>query len=615
MSHITPWAILLLVTAMLVSPISALTETLQDDFVISESAIHSANPSLYYTFDGRGFGFDDIQNWAGLRYISVVFPGLRLPSGMGEGRHDITWSFVTDTQPITKNGVVYITISDSDTRYTFFFYDWDVGTRTGHARIYTSLHWPNMHRPYNSPHVWDNYFGISVYGEGSVSEAYSISAVSVSHWENIITISEYDNYSYYVSLTRVINSVSSPSTLNAGDFSSYSAVNQSVYLSRPLISVSVENPWEKIYTYNLDSGGSTPTGPEDASFSLTVTPNTAAVGDPITASLSPAADAPAWDEVCYQHIGLAGREEVGYLHNATGWWTTDYSYPLTYTASTEAAATQFNFSAYWVAGTPETDTVYAWVYNEGALVAELQATLTIQQNAGTSSILNVVVIDYSGGSTPILSGATVICEDAATGASIPQTGSDSTWSRFLVTKGRLYDVTASADGYVTGSRTVRPTSDRETLEIYLSRNATVYVPENDTQIDFRVVDTSNEAVEGALIALTDQSTSQTYTGLTNAYGTRTFVVDAENILKFTVSKTGYAGVSGVVDPSIPGTRTICIAPQTSGTAPDGNTTDPSTADHHAMVNQTLEDAYGLVPGIFGFALMMLFFAVIRRGGR
>lgn len=333
----------------------------------------------------------------------------------------------------------------------------------------------------------------------------------------------------------------------------------------------------------------------------------------MTATLTADINAPAYDEIQWQHIGLSGRDEAGYVKNDTDWYLLDYStLPPIYTPTT-ADPKKFNFSAYWVTGTPETDSVYAWVYNEGSLVAELKATLSIEQNTGTSSILAVVVIDYSGGETPILMDATVTCEDTTTGSTIPQSGSDSTYSRFQVVKGRLYSVTGSYDGYISSSRTIRPTSDRETLEIYLTQNEPVSVPENSTQVDFRVVDTSNVAVEDALITLTDQSTSQTYTGLTNAYGTRTFVVEEDHIYKFTVSKTGYTGVSGVVDPSIPGTRTVCIAPTSTGT----NTTDDSdeTSDYHEMVDDTLNQAQALVPGIFSFALLMLFLCLVRRGGK
>ena len=131
-------------------------------------------------------------------------------------------------------------------------------------------------------------------------------------------------------------------------------------------------------------------------------------------------------------------------------------------------------------------------------------------------------------------------------------------------------------------------------------------------------DTKNNPVEGALIALTDAETSKTLTGLTNIFGTRTFVVEQGHIYQYTVSKEGYVGMRGTVDPSIPGTRTIviCSVEEWGGPTPSQPVSPGSSdPDHHEMARQTLDEAYTFIPHFFSFALLMLFLCVMRRGGK
>jgi len=167
-----------------------------------------------------------------------------------------------------------------------------------------------------------------VYGGSQSSGGYYIVRKSV-NWHNLVTITD-TNFI----LNREIGGETYSSTLvfNSGSVSETDTAATDVTI--PYVSAgnwTVTAPTGQVFSGTF--GGSSATS---AYFALTLSPTTAAVGDPITATLTPSADAPEWDEVCYQHLGLGGREEIGYLHNATGWWTTDYSYPLVYTASPEA---------------------------------------------------------------------------------------------------------------------------------------------------------------------------------------------------------------------------------------------------------------------------------------
>lgn len=615
----------LLLCAALAAPVGAYEETLSEGSeYYSEISVQGSSDIEVIT---QSLMFRDIEQFSGLEqytYASAGFIGTPItnysrPYDYSDVEFYISGKYIGsgfvetyNQYDLNGNGVAVVT--------SYTIQDWDISEFTGYQRVSIVFGNPEydkvgIYRGASSSETGET----AIYGGGTGPSGYCYLTGEYmwkinNIWKNTLAISNDDEhvsvslkkYDVYPSKFEYVGQSFMYGTLMSYD---------DVFLTYPSydlpITCSILSPSGRWYNRTYGEDGVS----EQSDFSLSLSSDTASVGDSITATLVPLADAPRYDEIQWQHIGLDGRDEAGYVLNDTGWYLLDYSVlPPAYVNTTDDPHV-FNFSAYWITGTPETDSVFVWVYNEGSLVAELKATLAISQGTGSSSILAVVVIDYSGGSTPILTDATVTCEDTTTGSMIPQSGSDSTFSRFQVVKGRLYRVTGSYDGYVSSSRTIRPTSDRETLEIYLTQNATVSVPENSTQVDFRVVDTSNVAVEDALITLTDQSTSQTYTGLTNAYGTRTFVVEAGHLYKFTVSKTGYTGVSGVVDPSIPGTRTVCIAPTSTSTGT--NTTDNSdnTGDYHEMVDDTLNQAQMLVPGIFSFALMMLFLCLVRRGGK
>lgn len=383
------------------------------------------------------------------------------------------------------------------------------------------------------------------------------------------------------------------------------------------LTYSVRDSFGQWWNGTIESESVSPSNPGDI-FTLSLSPTTAPIGEPVTATLTAAADAPAYDEVAWVH----GDEQRTFMHNTSGWWEFSYSTYEYDIPSTETAAHTYQFATESPPGLdPPQDQVRCLVYSGGRLVQELIGRVPLTENVAKTQ-LAVVVIDYSGGDTPILSGATVTVKDEISKQTIPAASVDSTFSRFNVERGRRYIVTAAAEGFVTGTRTVSADREIQTVEMYLTRDAAVVIPENSTlvQVDFLVKDTQNKHVEGALIALSDSQTSKTLTGLTNAYGTRTFLVERDHLQQYTISKDGYVGVRGTIDPTIPGTRVVVLSKESDwgpGTTPGSGTSDPNdpSPDHHKMVDQTLVNAEAIVPGLFSFALLMLFLSVMRRGGK
>jgi hypothetical protein len=442
--------------------------------------------------------------------------------------------------------------------------------------------------------------------------------ICVTPYRNDYTVSNNQAGALSLSVIREFSGESWPSTIDvfvSGDLysSRWSARDTTALI--PYTS-GVELVHRSQVTGNTTIYSSDLAADDDDFLSLSLSPTTAAVYEPITATLSPAADAPEYDEIAWIHRD----EQRTFSRLADGTWkefnydSLEYDIP-----SDEHAAHNYQFTAYCPPGVvdPE-DLVICCLYSEGKQIAELTGRVEIV--AGSSKTqLAVVVVDHSGGQTPVLFGADVTVRDEITKQYQAETGSDETFHRFVVDKNRRYIVTASMEGYLAASRTITASKDVQSTEIYLSRNATVWVPENSTQVDFLVKDTKNRHVDGVLIALTDAETKRTLTGVTNSFGTRTFVVERGHIYQYSVTKDGYVGVRGTVDPGIPGTRTVVLCSEDAwGDTPPGQPGDPGHGpdpDHHELARETLNEVSGLIPHLFSLVFLMLFLCIMRRGGR
>jgi hypothetical protein len=402
-------------------------------------------------------------------------------------------------------------------------------------------------------------------------------------WHNIIRVVD-DRFFYLDRSVGGVRYFSELSLISGSDVilrdASFADVH-TPFLSYPL-EYSVLDPFGQYWNGTIGSMGT-----DVPSFLLTLSPTTAPVGEPVSATLTAAAGAPAYDEVAWVH----GDEQRTFMHNTSGWWEFSYSTYEYDIPSTETAAHTYQFATESPPGLdPPQDQVRCLVYSDGRLVQELIGRVPLTENVAKTQ-LAVVVIDYSGGDTPILSGATVTVKDEISKQTVPLASSDSTFHRFNAERGRRYVVTASAPGFVSSSRAVAADREIQTVEMYLSKNASVTLPDNSTQVDFLIKDSENQHLESVLISLTDQTTGQTYSGLTNQFGTRTFVVDMRHLCQFSISKAGYQGTSGTFDPAHGGTRVFTL--YRDGTGPGGSVPVTVTPDHRTP-EEKAESAFSII---------------------
>ena len=137
-------------------------------------------------------------------------------------------------------------------------------------------------------------------------------------------------------------------------------------------------------------------------------------------------------------------------------------------------------------------------------------------------------------------------------------------------------------------------------------------PAGKSSVDFQV----NDYYTGSPIYA---ATSQlgTYGTLTDQQGIAHYLVDSSDTnLTWTISKTGYFAESGSVN--ILTSQTIPVRLRTTTGAPTATPTGTSsdlTTDEREMVRNSLHNAAQIIPGLFGILILMLFMAVMRRGGK
>jgi hypothetical protein len=330
---------------------------------------------------------------------------------------------------------------------------------------------------------------------------------------------------------------------------------------------------------------------------------------PVTATLTTAEGAPEWDEIAWIH----GDEQRTFRHSGDTW--TEFNYEsLEYDIpSDEQTALIYQFTAYCPPGGADEDIVLCCLYSEGKQIAELTGRVEIVSGS-TKTQLAVVVVDYTDGQTPVLFGADVEVRDEKTKQLQQETGSDETFHRFVLEKGRRYIVTADAPGYKSSSRTITATKDVQSTEIYLSKEAPITAPDNSTQIGFVVTDGQYRHVEGALIRLTDQTTGTSLSGLTNQYGALTFLADRTHQYRYAVSKTGYIGVQGAAD--LTGTTTVRLRAEGDGLGGgDQPGHDSRTIDQKATsALGILFDQVELIAALAGLILVCNMLTWILPGG-
>jgi hypothetical protein len=173
------------------------------------------------------------------------------------------------------------------TRYTLFFYDWDIGAETG-TKIISLNRTIQLHSSYygyEKPSGTD-VFGIYMLTDGYngqspatnvyVTDAYSISVVAVNHWRNNILVTTEAGVNK-ITLTRNVSGVKSASTITAGTWYNYDVTDLIWHIPPDqMTNVTITNIWGKKYIFPIrDSGDLDLTAP--ATISVRSTQNGALI--------------------------------------------------------------------------------------------------------------------------------------------------------------------------------------------------------------------------------------------------------------------------------------------------------------------------------------------------
>jgi len=138
-------------------------------------------------------------------------------------------------------------------------------------------------------------------------------------------------------------------------------------------------------------------------------------------------------------------------------------------------------------------------------------------------------------------------------------------------------------------------------------------PEGKSSIDFQV----NDYYTGSPIYAASSQLG-TYGTLTDQQGIAHYLVDSSDTnLTWTISKTGYFAESGSVNILTSQTIPVRLRSTTGSqtVTPTSTSSTDLTQDEREMVRDSLKNAARIIPAIFGFLILMLFMAVLRRGGK
>ena len=210
--------------------------------------------------------FADITKYQTLNYVGIDIPG-NVGSGRDEGRYSFTYTL----DGVVHDGVFYLSYSRNAlggitaTRYTLFFYDWNIGTLTGEVKVPLSEVLFYSKYCYNrQTEGYETDQGIRLRSNSSSYPfqiagdyiRYSITVSSGIDWNNRITISDnYGGSDLNVALQREYGAKAYGSTLNIQSpteplYSSFGTTDVSLlYPADNVVMINVTSPSGQIYSY------------------------------------------------------------------------------------------------------------------------------------------------------------------------------------------------------------------------------------------------------------------------------------------------------------------------------------------------------------------------------
>jgi len=393
------------------------------------------------------------------------------------------------------------------------------------------------------------------------------------YWKNEITYDENKNTVYlkrvfdkvyYSKLDATYTVSGNPITISDDTFSNTSVVTS----GQSTVTWTVTDIFGGIHSgvFGASSAPST-------DFALSLSPTSAAVGDPVQATLTPAADAPTFDMVEWTIA-----DDWRPYRLVTGTWYAYNTSTETYAdAVTEADVLEqtCQFSA------EGNGPVFCRVYDlaTGTLLADLKEYVTVSGTSALKWPLYVAVFDADTGATLMSTSVQITDLDTSevTTTTIQTSHSGET---FLLDSSDRYQIVVSKTSYESRTWTnIR--SDTSRITAYLPKTA---VPGNESQVSlyFRVHSTAGSPVAGAYVQLSPGDIS----GLTNSQGQVVLTVSKNTTYSYQVSASGYVGATDSLDVSATSLWYECTLATVGGTptttAPAGVVTiDTRTIDEKA----------------------------------
>lgn len=349
--------------------------------------------------------------------------------------------------------------------------------------------------------------------------------------------------------------------------------------------------------------------PSDIDFTLALSADTAAVGDPITATLTPAADAPTFTHVMWEYE-CTNQEEYDY--RGGGWYRWNDTASTYSDAVTLADVCTYNFTSYTVGE----GLVSCAVFD---LTDGFQEVWSGTERAyfGTNAYLcDLSVVVRAASTGYLISGATAKITNARSGvvyneiplpimAGIP----------FPVYRSQYYYVEVVADGYITENKSVYiPNAETYTVDYSLSLGTSP--PPDNTYLRIFVdsppqSDGYRRPISGAIVQVGSQFKSSDSGGCT------VFTVASNTTHSYTVTASGYETATGsvAVGTTLTDVNVHLIESGTaSGTPTPATTSAPgSITSHREAMRESMNGLYGNMPTYVGFAFFLLFFVMMKRG--
>lgn len=558
-------AALLLCCAVLAAPVAAATEKQITELPYSDEGTTETygyyENTFYYTgsssyaHSNLALTLSQVQNFPHIYYATLEISSDYSPAP--EGYSD-AW-YIRPSDGTYQKCVVQIVktrnVLNQVTKTLISFYptNWEVGSVTG--AYTTSIYYDNNGVPSATGFLdvqgTKSIYGITkadgnddyegrLYFAGRINYASSMRSHVEGYGSTYYKLDVSKTYSSVtIALTRTKDGVSYPSSLDISDssgsviISDSTSVDKSFTIAESRFSSASVSIGEDITKYLYNTGGSTEPA-ESEYFSLSISPENG-IGSPITATLTAADGAPAYDYINWQFNDPGSPYETTFEKNTTsGIW-------YQYDEETELFDIEASESDYLTPQFTPTKAGYTYIACQVYSLADKKKLADLIQYVTISDIIqsdqfpvDIQVFDADTGGGLLRVNLDV--KNLQTGeidSYLIQT--NSVGYRLMLQVGNTYDLTLSKSGYE--SRTFsRVGSTTKTLTARLPKS--VSSDPDKVWVYFYVLDGSQTPISGAAVQLSGLSTT-----LTNSQGLAKIEVSTNTTYQYTVSKADYTGVS------------------------------------------------------------------------